>query len=100
MSNLFGLLDIEFGDFIEICLPAVLLAGCLEFGISEVLNTRDIISKDYHSVEYSTVKFHTRVHGSKVTTKGYGIPLLIKVRNARQTDWVKRFYNHHETRIN
>ena len=52
MSNLFGLLDIEIWDFIEI--------WCLGFEISEVLNTRDIISMDYHSIEYSTVKFHTR----------------------------------------
>ena len=65
MTNLFGSLDIEIWDFIEICLPAVLLAGCLGFEISEVLNTRDIISMDYHSIEYSTVKFHTRVEGMK-----------------------------------
>jgi hypothetical protein len=35
MLNLFGSLDIEIWDFIEICLPAVLLAGCLKFDISE-----------------------------------------------------------------
>ena len=52
MTNLFGSLDIEILDFIGI--------WCLEFEISEVLNTRDIISKDYPYIEYSTVKFHIR----------------------------------------
>ena len=57
MTNLFGSLDIEFLGFIEI--------WYLGFEISEYLNTRDNISKDYPSVEYSTVKFHTRVEGLK-----------------------------------
>jgi hypothetical protein len=60
MSNLFGSLDIELWDFIGICLPAVLLAGCLEFEFSEYHNTRDAVFKDYLSIVYSTVKFHTR----------------------------------------
>jgi hypothetical protein len=68
MTNRFSSLEIDIWDFIDICLPAVLLAGCLGFEISEFLNTRDIISKDYHSIEYSTVKFHIRVLGSKVIT--------------------------------
>jgi hypothetical protein len=46
----------------------------LGFEISEILNIRDIISKDSPSIAYSTVKFHTRVLGSKVTNNGYGIP--------------------------
>jgi hypothetical protein len=41
MTNLFGSLDIDIWDFIGICLPAVFLAGCLEFEISEYLITRD-----------------------------------------------------------
>ena len=53
MSNLFGSLDIEIWDLIVI--------WCLEFDISEVLNSRDSISKDYLSIGYSTVKFHTKV---------------------------------------
>ena len=57
MTNLFGSLDIEIWDFIEI--------WCLGFEISEVLNTRDIIYRDYPSIEYSTVKFHIRVEGLK-----------------------------------
>jgi hypothetical protein len=55
MSNLFGSLDIEIWDFIEI--------WCLEFEISEYLNTQDSISKDYLTIEYSSVKFHVRVEG-------------------------------------
>jgi hypothetical protein len=55
MTNLFGSLDIGIWDFLEI--------WCLETEISEVLNTRDIISKDGPSIEYSTVKFHTVVEG-------------------------------------
>ena len=55
MTNLFGLLDIEVLDLIEI--------WCLRFEISEVLNTRDFIFNDYPSIEYSTVKFHIRVVG-------------------------------------
>jgi len=53
MTNLFGSLDIDIWDFIGI--------WCLGFDISEYLNTRDSVSKDYLSIEYSTVKFHTRV---------------------------------------
>jgi hypothetical protein len=41
MTNLFGSLDIDIWDFVGIYLPAVFLAGCLEFEISEYLNTRD-----------------------------------------------------------
>ena len=52
MTNLFGSLDIEILDFLDI--------WCLGFEISEYLNTWDIIPKDYTSIEYSTVKFHTR----------------------------------------
>jgi hypothetical protein len=52
MTNLFGSLDIEIWDFIGI--------WCLEFDISEYLNNRDSIFKDYLSIGYSTVKFHTR----------------------------------------
>jgi hypothetical protein len=59
MSNLFRSLDIEIWDFIGICLPAVLLAGCLEFEISEYLNTRESIFKNYLFIGYSTVKFYT-----------------------------------------
>ena len=50
MTNLFGSLDIEILDFLDI--------WCLGFEISKVLNTRDIISKDFPSIEYSTIKFH------------------------------------------
>ena len=46
MSNLIGSLDIEIWG--------------LEFEISDYLNTRDSISKDYLSIGYSTVKFHKR----------------------------------------
>jgi len=53
MTNLFGSLVIGIWDFLEV--------WCLEIEISEVLNTRDIISKDCPSIEYSTVKFHIRV---------------------------------------
>ena len=53
MSNLFESLDIEIWDLIVI--------WCLEFDISEVLNSRDSISKDYLSIGYSTVKFNTKV---------------------------------------
>ena len=52
MSNLFGFLDIEIWDFIEI--------WCLKFEISEYLNTRGSISKENLSIGSSTVKFHTR----------------------------------------
>jgi hypothetical protein len=52
MTNLFGSLDIEIWDFIGI--------WCLEFDISEHLNTRDSIFKDYLSIGYSIVKFRTR----------------------------------------
>jgi hypothetical protein len=55
MTNLFGSLDIVIWGFLEI--------WCLGFEISEVLNIRDIISKDYPSIEYSTVMFHIRVEG-------------------------------------
>jgi hypothetical protein len=58
MTNLFGSLDIEIWDFLEIC--------CLEIEISEVLNTRDIVSKNGPSIEYSTVKLHTKVLRSEV----------------------------------
>ena len=61
MTNLFGSLDIDIWDFVGIYLPAVFLAGCLEFEISEVLNTRGRFSKDYLSIGYSTVKFDMRV---------------------------------------
>jgi hypothetical protein len=63
MTNLFGALDIEILDLIEICLPAVLLAGCLKFEISEALKSRDIISKNYPSSECCSVKFYKRVYG-------------------------------------
>ena len=52
MPNLFGSLDINILDLLGI--------WCLEFDISEHFNTRDSISKDYLSVGYSTVMFHTR----------------------------------------
>ena len=39
MSNLFGSLDIEIWDFIEIC--------CLDFEISEYLHTRESVCKNY-----------------------------------------------------
>ena len=58
MTNLFGSLDIGIWDFLEIC--------CLEIEISEVLSTRDIVSKNCPSFEYSTVKLHTKVLGSEV----------------------------------
>ena len=57
MSNLFGSLDIGIWDFIGI--------WCLEFEISEFLNTWESISKDDLSIGYSTIKFHTRVEGLK-----------------------------------
>jgi hypothetical protein len=47
MTNLFGSLDIVIWG--------------LGFEISEVLDTRDIFSKDCPSIEYSTVKFHIKV---------------------------------------
>jgi len=47
MTNLFESLDIEIWDFIGI--------WSLEFDISEYLNTRDSIFKDYLSIGYSTV---------------------------------------------
>ena len=53
MTNLFGSLDIEIWDFLGI--------WCLEFDISEYLNTRDSVSIDYRSIGYSTVKFHMSV---------------------------------------
>jgi hypothetical protein len=53
MTNLFGSFDIEILDLIE--------SWCLVFEISEHFNTRDSISEDYSSIEYSTVKFHIRV---------------------------------------
>ena len=53
MTHLFGSLVIGISDFLEI--------WCLEIESSEVLNTRDIISKDCPSIEYSIVKFHIRV---------------------------------------
>ena len=53
LPHLFRSLDIEIWDFLGI--------RCLGFEISKVLNTRDIISKDYPYIEYSTVKFHKRV---------------------------------------
>ena len=56
MTNLFGSLDSKILDFLDI--------WCLGFEISEVFNTRDIIPKDYPSIEYGIVKFHTRVPGS------------------------------------
>jgi hypothetical protein len=56
MTNLFGALVFGIWDFLEV--------WCLEIEISEVLNTRDIISKDCPSIEYSIVKFHTRVQNS------------------------------------
>ena len=64
MTKLFGSLDIEIWDFIGI--------WYLEFDISEFLNTRDSISKDYLSIGYSIVKFHMRVQGPKVKTNGCG----------------------------
>jgi hypothetical protein len=59
MTNLFGPLDIENWDFIEI--------WCLGFEISGNPNTQDIIYRGYPSTEYSTVKFHTRVPGQRMT---------------------------------
>jgi hypothetical protein len=52
MSNLFGSLVLGIWDFQEI--------WCLEIEIYEVLNTRDVISKDCPYFEYSIVKFHIR----------------------------------------
>jgi hypothetical protein len=46
-KKMFESLDIDIWDFIE--------TWCLGFEISEYLNTWDIISKDYPSIEYSTV---------------------------------------------
>ena len=57
MTNLFGALDIGIWDFLDI--------WCLGFEISDDLNTWGIISKDYPSIEDSTVKFHTRVERLK-----------------------------------
>ena len=65
MTNRFSSLEIDIWNFIDTCLPAVFLAGCLGFEISESLNTRYIISKDSPSISYSTVKFHIRVLGSR-----------------------------------
>ena len=50
MTNLFGSLDSDIWDFIGI--------WCLEFDISEYLNTRDAVSKDDLSVRYRSVEFH------------------------------------------
>jgi hypothetical protein len=50
---MFGSLDIEIWGFLGI--------WCLEFEISEYLNTPDSISKDYPSIGYGAVKFHKRV---------------------------------------
>jgi hypothetical protein len=58
MSNLFESLEIDIWDFIKMCLPAVLLAGCLTFDISDYLNTRDGVSKDDLSPGYHAVKFN------------------------------------------
>ena len=52
MTNLFGSLDIGIRDFLDI--------WCLSFEISEDPHTRDILSKNYPSIEYSAIKFHTR----------------------------------------
>jgi hypothetical protein len=60
MTNLFGSLDIDIWVFIEI--------WCLVFEISEVLNTRDIIPKDYPSIEYSTDNFY---NGSRFKRSGF-----------------------------
>ena len=57
MTNLFRLLDFDIWDFIGI--------WCLGFEISEVLNPRDIVSKDCPSIEYSTVKFHIKFQRSR-----------------------------------
>jgi hypothetical protein len=57
MTNLFGALDIGIWDFLDIL--------CLGFEISDDFNSRDIISKDFSSIEDNTVKFHTRVEGLK-----------------------------------
>jgi hypothetical protein len=62
MTNLFGSLDIDIWDFIGI--------WCLEFDISEFLNTRESISKNDLSIGYRTVKFHTRVEGLKSFIEG------------------------------
>ena len=52
MTDLFGSLDIEIWNFIEI--------WCLEFDISKYLNTWDSVFKDYLSIGYRTVNFHIR----------------------------------------
>ena len=57
MTNLFGSLDIGIWNFLEI--------WCLKVEMSEVLKTRDIVSKDCPSIVCSTVKFHTRGSGFK-----------------------------------
>ena len=57
MTNRLGSLDIDIWDFIGI--------WCLEFEISEYLNTRDSVTKDDLSIGYHTVKFHSQVEGLK-----------------------------------
>ena len=51
-------MDIEFWDFLGI--------WCLEFDISEYLNTRDSISKDCLFIGDITVTFHLRFKGYKI----------------------------------
>jgi hypothetical protein len=55
MTNLFGSLDIEIWGFLG--------SWCLEVDISEYLNTRDSVSRDYRFIGDSTVEFHMRVQG-------------------------------------
>ena len=53
MTNLFGSLDIEIWN--------LFVFWCLGFEISEVLNTRDIVSMDSPSIQCRIIKFNIRV---------------------------------------
>jgi hypothetical protein len=50
--NLFGPLEIDIWN--------LFVFWCLVFEISDVLNTRDIVSMDSPFIYYCTVKFHIR----------------------------------------
>jgi hypothetical protein len=63
MTSLFGSLDIDIWDFIGI--------WCLEFEISEYLNARDSIYKDYPSIGHSTIKDHMRRQGEDDGIESY-----------------------------
>jgi hypothetical protein len=65
MTNRLCSCEIDIWDFIVI--------WCVGCEISDILNTRDIISKDSPSIADSTVKFYTRVPGSRVLGSGYRV---------------------------